>query len=170
MGTILRHQRLAFLNINSKYEVFGNGVTDWTVAGNAKTAEKQYVHQQNASGGLSGYAPTLSLTAEAYSDDVVMEYIMDIARTWDIGAKAHTDIVIVDTWTGTGDSDRKAVKQPIVISIDNPGSGPSGEALAVTATLTFDGDAVQGTFNMTTKAFTASAAQPAQAPMSAPVK
>ncbi|MEG0407981.1 MAG: hypothetical protein RR623_03835 [Bacilli bacterium] len=158
------------MNVNSKYELFGNGVTDWTVAGNAKTAEKQYVHQQNASGGLSGYAPTLSLTAEAFSDDPVMEYIMDIARTWDIGPKAHTDIIVVDTWTGTNETDRKAVKQGVVISIDNPGSGPSGEALAVTATFTYDGDAVQGTFDMKTKTFTASAAQPAQAPMSAPIK
>lgn len=169
MGTILRHQRLAFLNINTKYELFGNGVTDWTVAGNAKTAEKQYVHQQNASGGLTGYAPTMAITAEAFSDDPVMEYILDIARTWDIGSKAHTDIVIVDTWTGTSDTDRKAIKQGIVISIDNPGSGAAGEALAVTATLTYDGDAIPGVFNMSTKTFTPSTAQPTQA-NSLPIK
>ncbi|MEA4875400.1 MAG: hypothetical protein RR598_01620 [Anaerorhabdus sp.] len=154
MATILRHQRLAFLDINGKYELFGNGVTDWTVAGNAKTAEKQYVHQQNAAGGLNGYAPTMAITAEAFSDDPVMEYILDIARTWDIGAKAHTNIVVVDTWEGT-DTARVAVMQPVVISIDNPGSGPSGEALAVTATLTYSGDATIGTFNMSTKTFTA---------------
>lgn len=153
MGTILRHQRLAYLSVDGDYELFGNGVTDWTVAGNAKTAEKQYVHQQNAAGGINGYAPTMAITAEAFSGDPVMEYILEIARTWDIGAKAHTDIVVVDTWEGTEDA-RMAVKQPVVISIDNPGSGPSGEALAVTATLTYDGDATIGTFNMSTKKFT----------------
>lgn len=155
MPTIYRHQRLVFLKTaNDKYELFGEGVTDMTVAGNAKTAEKQYVHQQNAAGGLSGYAPTMSITAEAQDTDPALLYIMDLGKTWDIGAKAHTDVVSVDLFAGTKDS-RPAVQQPIVISIDNPGSGPAGEALAVTATLTYDGSAVIGTWNETTKTFTA---------------
>lgn len=167
MATILRHQRIAYMHIDTKYELMGEGINDWSVSANPKTSEKQYVHQQNASGGLTGYAPTMSVTAEAFSDDPVIEYLLDLGRKLDIGAKAHTDLVIVDTWTGT-ETTRTAVKQNVVISIDNPGSGAAGEALAVTATFTYSGDPVQGVFNMTTKAFTADT-QPASNPMSAPV-
>ncbi len=149
MGAILRHQRLAFMKVDSSYELMGEGITDWTVAANPKNSPKQYVHQSRESGGLIGYAPSMSITAEAYSGDPVMEYIMDIAKTLEIGARAHTDIVIVDTWDGNS-----AVQQGVVISIDNPGSGAAGEALAVTATLTYSGDPVEGTFDLDTKTFT----------------
>lgn len=149
MGTLLRHQRLAYMNTGTEYSLMGEGITDWTVSGNPATSQKHYVHQKNGTTGLTGYAPSMSITAEAYSDDPVMEYIMDIAKTWNIESLAHTDIVIVDTWDGNS-----AVKQGVTISIDNPGSGAAGEALAVTATLSYDGDPIQGTFDLDTLEFT----------------
>lgn len=153
MPTINRHQRLVYMHDGTAYHLMGPGITDLTIDGNAKTSEKQYVHEQNASGGLSGYAPVMKVTAEGFSGDPVGNYLLDLARTWDVGAKSRTNIVIVDTWEGNATA-YKAFKQNVVISIDNPGSGPSGEALAVSANFTFDGSPLEGTFNQSNKTFT----------------
>ena len=153
MPTILRHERLAFMEIETKFELLGEGVTDWSISANAKTGEKHYVHQKNSSAGLTGYAPTISITAEGYSGDPFMDYIMDLGRTLSIGEKANVAICIVDTWKQTA-SECSATKQNVVISIDNPGSGAGGEALSVSATLTYTGDPVEGMFNLSTKTFT----------------
>ena len=131
------------------------------MSANAKVGEKHYVHQKNSSGGLTGYAPTISITAEGYSGDPVMDYIMDLGRTLEIGEKANVAFCIVDTWKQIEGS-CNATKQNVVISIDNPGSGAGGEALSVSATLTYTGDPVEGMFNLSTKIFT-----PAVAPTQA---
>lgn len=158
MATILRHQRLVYMLCAEDYELVGQGFTDLTVAANAKTAEKQYVHERNASGGLTGYAPTLTFTSELDDSDPVSLYLQDIANNFDIGEKAHTSIVIVDTWKeGTTEGCKVARKQDVTISIDNPGSGAAGVELALTGTMTYANDPVAGEFNMTTKAFTAKA-------------
>ena len=153
MPEILRHERLAFMEIGDTFNLIGEGVTDWTIASNAKTKEKHYVHQKNGSGGLTGYAPTMTITAEGFSGDPVMDYIMELGRTLEIGEKANVAICIVDTWKQTAGA-CSATKQNVVVSIDNPGSGAAGAALVVSATLTYSGDSIEGTFNLTTKTFT----------------
>lgn len=158
MATILRHQRLVYMHCEDDYELVGQGFTDLTVAANAKTAEKQYVHQQNASGGLTGYAPTLTFTSELDDSDPVSVYLQEIANQFDIGEKAHTSIVIVDTWKeGKTEGTKVARKQDVVISIDNPGSGAAGVELALTGTMTYNGNPIEGEFDMSAKTFTANA-------------
>lgn len=154
MPKVFRHERIAYLMVDASYEIMGEGITDWTYSANPKTSSSHYVHQQNASGGLSGYAPAITITAEGYSGDPVLDYIMDLGRTLAVGATALKKLCIYDSWT----ADKKAIEVDVVISIDNPGSGAAGEALAVTATLTFNGDITEGTFNPATKTFTAAAA------------
>ena len=155
MAGLQRHQRLVYLNCAEGYELIGKGFTGLNVSGNAKTEEKHWVHEQNATGGLSGYAPAMAFVSEMDDTDPVSLYLQEIADTFDIGVKAHTDIVIVDTWkNGTTSGTKAARKQDVVISIDNPGSGEAGSALALTGTFTYDGDPVQGEFNPSTKTFT----------------
>lgn len=154
MSEIGRHERLLFLNVKNKYELVGNGVTDWSFAANPKTSSKQYVHQANASGGVTGYAPTITITGELMSEDAVMEYLAELGRTLSVGAIALTKCVIVDVWTHSERTQCKAVEYDVATAIDNPGSGAAGEGLALSATLSMKGDGRQGTFNLTTKEFT----------------
>lgn len=155
MPKVYRHQRVAYIKLDTEYVLIGEGVTDWTTSTNPKTTSSHYVHQQNASGGVSGYAPSIAVTAEGYNGDPFMDYLMDLGRTLSVGAEVQKKLCIVDLWTGTGATDRKAVEVDIVITIDNPGTGAAGEALAVNATLTFNGDPKQGTFDTGLKKFTA---------------
>lgn len=157
MPKILRHERRGYIMLDTAYELIGEGVTDWTMSTNPKTTSSHYVHQQNASGGVSGYAPSISVTAEGYSGDPFMDYLMDLGRTLPVGAEVQKKLCIVDMWTGT-DAARDAIEVDVVITIDNPGTGAAGEALAVSATLTFNGDITEGKFAVGTKKFTANAA------------
>lgn len=155
MGILQRHQRLIYLKCSDGYELIGEGFTGLTTSANAKTEEKHWVHQQNATGGLSGYAPSMAFVSEMDDTDPVSLYLQEVADNFDIGVKAHTDIVIVDTWKeGKTTGTCVARKQDVVISIDNPGSGEAGSALGLTGTFTYDGSPVLGEFNMSTKSFT----------------
>lgn len=154
-----RDERLVFLNVKDgeadKYALMGNGFTDLTTSGNPTSESKQYVHQKVASGSVSGYAPSTSFTGEVFDSDDAAEYILDIADHWRTDEKAHTDIVIVDTWKKGKTADSfKARKQDIVISIDNPGSGSAGSVLGLTGTLQHSGEPIDGEFNIKTLAFT----------------
>lgn len=155
MPRIMRDQRKTYLNIDNALELIGKGVTDFTIASNPKNESVHYVHDKNPSGGLSGYAPTATFTAEAYSEDPVMEFLVELGRTLSIGVEAHSHIVTVDTWEKNTDGKIRAIKQNVVITIDNPGSGAGGSALAVTGSMTYDGDPIQGTYDEATKTFTA---------------
>lgn len=154
MPRIMRDQRKVYLNVDSSLELIGKGVTDFTVATNPKTESVHYIHEKNPSGGLGGYAPTATFTAEAFTGDAVMEFLVELGRTMSVGVEAYSHIVTVDTWEKEATGKLRAVKQNVVITIDNPGSGSGGSALAVTGTMTYDGDPVQGTFDETTKTFT----------------
>lgn len=155
MPRIMRDQRKTYLNVDSALELIGKGVTDFSVTSNPKNDTVHYIHDKNPSGGLSGYAPTASFTAEAFTGDPVIEFLVELGRTLSIGVEAHSHIVTVDTWEKDSTGKVRAVKQDVVITIDNPGSGAGGSALAVTGTMTYDGDPVQGTFDESTKTFTA---------------
>lgn len=156
MSSVMRHERLVYLNCGEGYHLLGEGVTDATISANAKTAEKQYIHQRMASTGLSGYAPALSFTAEMQTADPAMLYLQELADNLDFGIKAHTDIVIVDTWKkGTEEGTVVARKIPVVISFDNPGSSASGVELALTGSMTYEGELTVGQWDPKTKEFTA---------------
>lgn len=159
MSSVMRHERLVYLNCGEGYNLLGEGVTDATVAANAKTAEKQFIHQRMASSGLSGYAPVLSFTAEMQTADLAMLYLQELADNLDYGVNAHTDIVIVDTWKkGNEEGAFAARKIPVVISFDNPGSSAAGVELAITGSMTYEGELTVGQWDPKTKEFTESVA------------
>lgn len=159
---LLRHQRLNYLNTSvdetAVYSLIGKGFTDLTVAANAKTAEKQYIHEKNASNGLTGYAPTMTFTSVMDDSDEVSVYIQGLADRFIIGSGCKTDIVIVDAWKeGTTEGCCIARKQGIMIQIDNPGSSAAGLELALSGTFNYVGEPVEGEFNLSTKTFKAKA-------------
>ena len=81
MAGLQRHQRLVYLKCAEGYELIGEGFTGLNVSGNAKTEEKHWVHEQNATGGLSGYAPAMAFVSEMDDTDPVSLYLQEIADT-----------------------------------------------------------------------------------------
>ena len=70
---------------------------------------------------------------------------------------AESDIILADAWDVATAGDVTAIpaeKQSVSIQIDNYG-GAASSPLSIGYTLNFKGDSVAGTFNATTKTFTA---------------
>lgn len=167
-GQAMRDELLSFLNIGNQttpnYVLLGEGFTEATESLNPKTKEKQYIHQKSASNDVTGYAPEMSFTAEYVKDDEACGFIAEIGRTRKTGGACVTDIINVNTWLpGKIDTEVLAYQQTIAIKVDNAGSGPSGESLALTGSFMYKGDPIKGSFNMSTKKFTADTSTVVQA-------
>ncbi len=152
---INRDELAHFLKIKESYERIGAGVTDATVAGNPKTTEQQYIHERVASTKLNGYAPSMAYTANVYSEDPVNEFLYDLGRTFKNGKSCQTTLCNVELWTDPTGKACKAVEWNVEITVDNPGSGASGGLLNSSGTIYYRGNPVEGTFDTSTKKFTA---------------
>ena len=90
--------------------------------------------------------------------DDVTTYIAEIGRNRKVGADCETDIVNVYNWiAGKTSGTQVAYKQHIAIKVDNSGSGAAGDAMALSGSLMYKGDAVKGEWDPETKTFTADA-------------
>ena len=166
-GIATRDELLSYMNTGVKdtpvYNLIGEGFSDLTENLNAKTKDSNYIHQRSGTSSVIGYAPTFDFTAELDKADPVTTFIASIGRERKIGADCETDIVNVYTWLdGKTSGSVVAYQQKVAIKVDNSGSGAGGEAMALTGSLLYKGDAIKGEWDPVTKKFTADGAtQPA---------
>jgi len=159
MSKIKRSQLMTFLNTTPEstatYNLIGSGVTAGSIGYNPKVEEETYIHEDNATITVEGYAPKLPLEAVAVTGDAVFEFIdaLRIARA--TLADAETDIVNVWAYKTGGPTAYPAEKQSVSIQIDEFG-GDGGASTKINYTINYIGDPIPGTFNASTKAFTTS--------------
>lgn len=160
-GIATREELLSFMNTNKTtptYNLIGEGFSELTENLNPKTKDSNYIHQRSGTSSVIGYAPTFDFTAELDKGDPVAVYIAEIGRSRAVGADCETDIVNVYTWLkGKTEGTVIAYKQRVAIKVDNSGSGAGGEAMALTGSLMYKGDAIKGEWNSSTKTFTENA-------------
>lgn len=154
---VKRSQVKTFLNTTpssvATYSLIGDGVTSGKTDMNPKTTEETYIHQDSASISVDSYAPTMGIEQTAKVGDPVFEYIDGLRIARAVLGDAETDIVEVYLYKIPTLGEYPAQKQPVSIQVDDIGD-KGGEPLKVNYTINYVGDAVQGTFNPTTKAFT----------------
>lgn len=159
MAKIKRSQVQSFINTTpsaaATYELIGDGVVTGTINYNPQTSEETYIHEDSATIAVESYAPTMPVEATAVSGDAVFEFIDTLRRNRAVLADAETDIVNVWMYESGGPAAYPAEKQTVSIQIDDFG-GDGGQAVKINYTINFVGAPVVGTFNATTKAFTAS--------------
>lgn len=159
MTKIKRSQIQAFLNTTplstATYSLIGDGVPSGKINYNPKTSEEHYIHLDNASISVDGYAPTMPIEQTAKIGNAVFEFVdaLRIARA--VLEDAETDIVNVWMYKTGGPTAYPAEKQTVSIQIDDFG-GDGGIATKINYTINYIGDPIPGTFNASTKAFTAS--------------
>jgi len=117
--------------------------------------EETYIHQDNATITVEGYAPKLPVEASAIVGDPVFEFIDSLRIARAILDAAQTDIVNVWAYESGGPTAYPAEKQAVAIQIDEFG-GEGGVSTKINYTINFIGDPIPGTFNTNTKTFTAS--------------
>lgn len=159
MAKIKRSQVMTFMNTTpsaaATYSLIGDGVTGGSIAYNPQVEEETYIHQDSATVTVESYSPKLSLEASAVAGDAVFEFIDSLRVARAVLASAQTDIVNVWAYEAGGPAAYPAEKQNVSIQIDEFG-GEGGASVKINYTVNFIGDPVVGTFNTSTKAFTAS--------------
>lgn len=159
MAKIKRSQVMTFMNTTpsaaATYSLIGDGVTGGSIAYNPQVEEETYIHQDSATVTVESYSPKLSLEASAVAGDAVFEFIDSLRVARAVLASAQTDIVNVWAYETGGPAAYPAEKQNVSIQIDEFG-GEGGKSVKINYTVNFIGDPVVGTFNTSTKAFTAS--------------
>ena len=159
MAKIKRSEVQTFMNTTplaaATYSLVGDGVKSGKISYNPKTTEETYVHQDSATIMVDSYAPTMPVEMTAISGDAAFEFIDNLRRTRAVLADAETDIVNVWMYETGGPTAYPAEKQTVSVQVDDFG-GDGGTAIAINYTINFVGTPVVGTFNASTKAFTAS--------------
>jgi hypothetical protein len=139
------------------YKKLGDGITSLTMNYNPNTVTEQYIHQDNANIQTESYAPTIPVEQSVWPTDGVYDFIDGIRQSGPaVFAAAAADIVEVRLYEtpDTPGTSYPATKWPVSIQIDSFG-GDGGASGKINFTINITGDAVDGDFNVSTLAFTA---------------
>ena len=158
-GIATREDLLSFMATGTAespvWSLIGEGFSDLTESLNPKTKDSHYIHQNSGTSSVIGYAPSFAFTAELDKADPVTTFVANIGRERKVGADCETDIINVYTWmNGATEGTLVAYRQHVAIKVDNSGSGAGGDAMALTGSFMYKGDAVKGEFNPATNTFT----------------
>lgn len=154
MGVRKKREQLYYLEVNGSYEQMGTGFTDLNEAPSAQTTSKQYINEASATQSVTSYEWSADFTADQIMNIKVIEHIINIGEMQLTGADVETNIVIMDSDKSAsgGTGAYRARKINVAISVDSFDNN-DGE-LQVTGTFLGQGDTVEGTFDLKTKAFT----------------
>ena len=106
---------------------------------------------QGADGAVSGYGPSFPFRVRLIADDPACAFLWDVARGRRIGADAETVLYRVERFAGAPYLARRMRVAAVVEEI----SAPPGETVTISGCFRQLGDAVEGTFDPETLAFTA---------------
>lgn len=147
-----------FFNIGTasepEYVLLGDGITSLTEEFNPESEAKHYINKASASNRVKAYAPSISVEKEYIKDEALQNWINEKIRVLPIGIEAESDYIRINILDGASeDGSYPAVKRPCTYQFDSIGGDGGGEIMN-NMTLTGNGDAVQGTFNVKTSTFT----------------
>ena len=123
---------------------------------NPTESEKQYIHQKSATTKVTGFNDEFPITSDLVKGDEVSEYFYTIFRDRKTGTDAQVIHYIVELWNQVGSTGTvyKARKQVQTVSISEKTANP-GEQISFNGSLRGVSDFVDGTFDTSTKTFTA---------------
>ena len=155
---IKRTEFATFMNVTpsatASYELLGRGMETGEVDYGPETEESPDITMDTIPTDLVAYKPKMSLEGKAIVGNACFDYIDGLRRNRAVLDNAKTDIVNVWLYMPETTGSWPAEKQSVIIAIDKFG-GDGGKTSNIGYTLYYAGDPIQGTFNPTTKAFTA---------------
>lgn len=155
---ITRNKRQSYMDTGAadtpSYNLIGDGFTSLSESKNATEYSRQYVHEATKRTDITGFAPAIAYSADVYSEDPVILKIIQVTDEECVGTAAQVDIVNVNLFEPEGETGTYvAYKRRYAIIPANVGDGT--DALIYTGTFKAVGDAIKGTFAVSTKTFTA---------------
>lgn len=121
---------------------------------NPKVTNEIFITDPTATISVDAYAPTMPVRMTAYANDPVFEYIKGLKDTRAIIGDCETQIINVNMFEAAVAGAYPAYQQPVAIQVDDFGD-EGGVRMQLNFTLNYQGLPTAGTFNPTTKTFTA---------------
>lgn len=163
---VMRYQYASYLGIvttsgtgqsattTTTYYLIGEGFTSFPESKNPQEYTRKYINYKTEKTDVIGYSPSIEYSADVISDDPVVQEIVKITDTELVGTDTHRDVVSVNLWEPTETENvYKAYKRTFAIIPNQKGEGT--DALIYTGSFRSVSDLVEGTFNTSTKTFTA---------------
>lgn len=154
---VLRCQWEAYMkcgtDTSAEFCLIGEGFTTFPESKNAKEYTRKYVNYKTEKSDVIGYAPSIAYSCDCIAGEPCVKEIIDITDKELLGTATHREVVSVNLWDETEDGKFFATKRTYAIIPEGKGDGT--EALIYTGTMKAVSDLVEGTFDRTSKTFTA---------------
>ena len=157
MDAVMRHQVADYLATgDDKFALMGVGFNTLDENPTAQKDAKTYINQKAQTTQIKSYQPTFPFDTDLISDEEAVMAIYDIGRNQKTGEDAELDYVRVELFKPVADQENvfEARKFRVAVEVANI-TGEGGGIMKVTGNLNGVGDFVAGTFDTTTKTFTA---------------
>ena len=155
---VLRHNIADYLNVGTASEanfvLMGTGFTTLDEEAGAQSETVKYINEKTSSSSIVSYESSFPFEAEHITDEDAIEAIYNVMRNHMTGADAEFDYVRVELWNPVPNSENTFEARKFKVSAEATSySGENKQALS--GNLNAVGDPVLGTFNTSTKTFTA---------------
>lgn len=157
MDAVMRYQVADYLATgDDKFALMGVGFNTLDENPTAQKDAKTYINQKAQTTQIKSYQPTFPFDTDLISDEEAVMAIYDIGRNQKTGEDAELDYVRVELFKPVADQENvfEARKFRVAVEVANI-TGEGGGIMKVTGNLNGVGDFVPGTFDTTTKTFTA---------------
>lgn len=132
----------------------GGVITELSESTNPIESEKHYIHQKSGSTKVTGFSNEFPITMDMVQGDEIYDDWYQLFYTRATGNNLLRDHIIVNLWESTG-TDNEYTARKITQTVEiTEATNPAGEQKQMSGSLK-GGDFVYGTFNTSTKTFTA---------------
>lgn len=154
--TVADNLHYAVIARSSTAVLINEEVTDWTQTAAPETSDKQFIGEKNKRTSMKGYAPSVAYSAVLNPTDPFLMFLYNTGKLEQVGVTF--DDIEVETWNQKTTGKFSAYKRTYEVQPSNPGSGAGGDDLKMEGTLSQKGSVIKGTFDISTKTFTADTA------------
>lgn len=157
-NVIKRHQYADYLNVGTAatpdWVLMGIGFTQIDEEPGAQSESVKYVCDKSSSSEVVSYETTFPFEAEQIMEQEAISDIYSIARNHYIGTDAQREYCRVELWNRTSANNFEARKFLVSVEV---ASFAGENKMTISGNLNAVGDPTLGTFNTSTRAFTAAA-------------
>ena len=160
--TIQRYMIADYLGIpdvggtSATFALMGTGFNTLDENPNAQNQETIYVNDRAATNYIKSYKPVFPFDTDLISDEAAVMALYSVGRNQKTGSDAEFDYVRVELFKPVAEQENTYEARKFRVSCEVSGvAGSGGETIKVTGNLNGVGDFVDGTFNTSTKTFTA---------------
>lgn len=160
---VLRHKIADYLNVgteeSAEWVLMGTGFTTLDESPGAQTESVKYVNESSSSSTVTGYETSFSFEAEHIIEEKAVDSLYMVGRNHYTGSDAEFEYCRVELWnkaTGSGVTANSYEARKFKVSCEVSDYGGENKQ-SISGNLNAVGDPVLGTFDISTKKFTAAA-------------